>query len=475
MNVHFLGGFPFGVLERLTRIYSPINPNISQIRDKGKTMLIIKTYAALQAAKAKREKILVDTGVRTDNPNMAMSHVEEIISLNHAIKQVECIEAELLKTHMAIKSNSIKPKNNATLEQKIEDVLRDVKTRESANSIQSKGNAPVKTIQLTKNVTNTHLRGKSLTQPNVVAAIDQKFMESLVQRARKYGGLFADVEIEIVDSVKIKPNLIKLTEVQVVEFIEQTGDTADTNGLVRDQNGTPTAILPAVHMDESMFKELISREVLTDTNLDIGEFLLESAEGSFVERLAVDLIAGDSSTKKEFAGIFTDRFDAVESVKPDATRGIEFLEVIKTGATGLLGNADPAAANNIVFNVRKLVESLPTKHRKKAKIYMHKSTWTLIKDVKTTMGATAFDTRDQKLEDFPVVLDDFLPEAQISNFTAENIMAFGDINATIKVVAHPSHLDVNPWKADGGTTYEQVQRLSSWIKDNTAMKVLRGE
>lgn len=411
-------------------------------------MLTIKTYAALQAAKAKREKILVDTGARTDNPNMTMADIEDIKYLNHAIKLAEPFEEMLKKTHLAIKST---------------------------NSIQPKGKATMNTIQLTQKATNEHLSGKSMASADVAVAIDQQFMTALVERARKHGGLFADVEIEVVDSVKVKPNLIKLTEAQVVEFIEQSGGSANTNGIVRSQTGIPTGIYPQVHMDEAMFKELVSREVITDPAVNLAQWLLDSAEGSFVERFSLDLIAGDSSTKKEFAGILSDRFDAVESVKPDATRGIEFLEVVKTGVVGKMGDSDPIAANNIVFNIRKLIETLPTKHRANAKFYMHKSIWTLIKDVKATDGSTAFDTRDQKLEDFPVVLDDFYPEAQAADFAAENIMSLGDINATVKVVAHPSPLDINPWKADGGTTYEQTQRMSSWIKDNSAMKILRGE
>lgn len=407
----------------------------------------IDTYEELQGARARVQKILVSKGCYTDNPKLTMRDAQVIMDLNHAIKQAALIEHKLLARHNATKSNN--------------------------SSIKTKSVAPMKTTKLTQKVTNDHLSGKAMASQDIQVAIDKQFITALVERARKQGGIFSDVEIEVVDSVKIKPNLIKLTEAQVTQYIEQTGNT--DNGIIRDQTGTPTAVLPVVHMDEGMFKELVSREVITDPTVNMVQWLLDSAEGSFVERFSLNFVAGESATQKEFNGIMTGYYDPVESDKPDSLRGIEYLQAFKSGVVGSVGASNPTADNNTIDNIRGLIDTLPTKHREKAKFYMHKSVYTQLKNMKTTTGAPAFDTKGQTLEDFPVVLDDFFPEPQTDTFTAENILVFGDINAAMKVVAHPAPLDINPYKADGGTTYEQVQRLSSWVKDNTALKILRGE
>ena len=326
--------------------------------------------------------------------------------------------------------------------------------------------------KLSANDFDKSFKSKALVSTGVQAAIDQRFQAELIERARLQGGMFAQVDIEQIDSVKVKPSLIRIKNATVVEYIEQNG-SGGGNGIVRDQTGDPEYFSPTVYMDEAMSKSVVSREVITDPAIDLVQHLLDDQADAFVERFAIDFNAGDSDTNKEFHGVLNGYYDDVESTKSDSIRGIEYLQVVKSGSIGSIGGTDPTVAGYALDNIRLLIETLPVKYRNGAQFFMHPNTWTTIKSLVAATGGFMLGINNTTIDGYEVVLDEFYPSAD--NTIELNLIAFGNINACMTVKSHPAPIDVNPFKVDGATTYESVNRMSSWMKANDAIRILRGK
>lgn len=334
----------------------------------------------------------------------------------------------------------------------------------TSSSTKQKRNQKMKNT-ISAKARDNHLRGKALLNADATVAINKELQRKVVEKARLVGGLFGDVNIEVADSNIIKANPVALSAAQVQAYQETDG----TNGFIRSQTGTGVLVQPTVYTGKNEFKEYISKDLVNDSHTDIEEWLLSQASRSFTNEFAIQFVAGDETTNKEFMGIFGNRFDATNSFEADDSRNIELLGAFESKVDGSLGLADPAVAGSAVENIRDFIDTLPTEHREGAKFYMHKTTFSAIRKLKTLEGSAL--VVGGKIDEFDVVLDDMMPSYDPVGAVAEPLMAFGKVNEALAVKAHPSNLEINPYKIDGAIAYEEVQRMSCFIKDNDALRI----
>ncbi|WNC67534.1 phage major capsid protein [Thalassotalea nanhaiensis] len=416
----------------------------------------IKTYAQYQAALAKIKAIIgneMDHTTINRLKSLSISDEQKLRQIGSALNEVcDSDIAEMKSAHLALrlKAKTIKPTKSKsqlkTKSKKVNDVKKQLKTT-------------------TKAERDNHLRGKALLSSDAAVAIDKSLQLKVIERARAVGGLFADVNIEVVDSLIVKANPVALTAAQVAAYTESDGSVA----FVRGQTGLGTMVQPTVYTGKNEFKDYISKEVINDVHVDVEGWLLNQMSRSFNNEFAIQFVAGDETTNKEFMGIFGNRFHTTNSFVADSSRDIETLGAFDSKVNGSLGGADPSVAGNAVDNIRDFIDTLPTEHRDGAKLYMHKSVLSHIRKLKTLEGASL--VVNGKIDDFDVVLDDMMPAYDEVAAVAEPLILFGKVNEAFAVKSHASELDINPYKIDGAVAYEEVQRMSSFIKDNNALRI----
>lgn len=301
---------------------------------------------------------------------------------------------------------------------------------------------------------------KALLLADAQIGIDKELQAHIIEKSRLVGGLYEDMVITSVDSTIIEPEPVNRGVAGVVKFEETDG----TLTYARNFTGTGGLEDPTDHLSRNMAYDLITNHVINDTKIDLIDWFTDQVADSNAEVYAKELVNGDGID--QFNGVLAGRVNAVESIKEDDVRPLEFFKIIKSGVDGGLGTNKLATWN--VF-----IASLPTKSRRNGKVYMHSTVLTEYLNEVDSAGSPVFTYINGKLNDTPVKIDDHFPK--YDGTTPQPLFAYGDINLAMKTKMVPSEFKENQFRSDGGLILSVEFAMHNYIQDNNAFRIFQAE
>jgi HK97 family phage major capsid protein len=397
----------------------------------------IKTYAQLQAARARQSDIMnnrVSKGASFSKP-----FLNELKALTVAILEVEDadIESTLKYDHTQIKTKTAKAK-------------------------EIKSMTP---LQIAIKALGNKLIGKSTllhSGDGSDLAIAELVSGAIVKRVTDSRGVLNAINIQPLASVKTR-FLRELTKPQIERYAQSDG----TIGFTRADTATGSFINTKFTLSDLYHKVPVTDEAKHDIPKAVESTLI-SLSDQYEKQYGLEVLVGESANA-ELPGMCSDLLDLgndhAESLVADATRDINTFGAILTGISG-----DFSLTPHAKFH--ELVATLPAKLKNEAAVYMNRNTLEAYSKFVDDNNRPLFSITKDSFETYPLVIDDNMPNANTNIGKSKAIVGFGVPDKALAL----GNIDIkfleDEFSSEGVTLFKNVGRIGGAVKDNTAMRFL---
>ena len=392
-------------------------------------MLKIKTFAQLQAARAEIYKFYRDNGEVEANGKatawLTKEQKSRVDELRAAIDLASPNEPELKKAHLMTKAAAMPVRQKFGLK----------------------------------------LAGKSIvidSSDNSSLAIDEYVSQEISNRVNNSSTMLAAITIAPIESVDYYINR-RINSAQTLRYEQSDG----TLGYTRTDTVGGSFVKNKLNFSEWYHQLPATDEATVDVSYLVDN-TLENLSDAYEDKFGYELVQGDSSAG-ELPGATTDLLDVdnahSESLLDDDIRDVNTFGAIVSGENGGLGVQAHA-------KFMELTASLPTKLRSESTVYMNSATLVAYAGILDTAGNPIFKVTPDSFEGYPLELDDNMPTLNSDANATRAVVAFGNVDRSIKVGNINLSLKEDPYTRDGVTLFKNVGRVGLTVKDNTSLRFL---
>lgn len=230
----------------------------------------------------------------------------------------------------------------------------------------------------------------------------------------------------------------------------------------RSETDSPTYALPEISLTMQYAFPQATEELIASSSFDIAAHVLREVVTAFDADLEAEMIGGDGVAPNQ-KGFIT----AADSADADGVRSFDSYQVLSSGTAGDFDY------DNLVT----LIQALPPRYRRNAKLFASTSAIELMRKLKDTNGmplwrdADTTVTRPQGIIGYEVVE---VPQMDAVGADSKSV-AFGDMGLAYTFVSHDNGLQIlrDPYTTPGYVKFYCRLLCGSGPMDTRALKVLQ--